>query len=271
MRIAFIAHEPHILLLAEIEKFRALVRRSNATGGIAGRIENKQFRSRCDGFGNVRGANGKAVSSARLHVHGSRAGVLHDVRIADPIWRGNDDFVAGLREHADNVKNGMLAADVGDAFFRFVVGTKFALVPRADCFAQRHYPGRGGVLRLVLVDRFNCGLLDVIRSGEVRLTRAEVGDVHALGLELIRGGNDGGGWRDLYAIDAVRELHGFSLENMKIELGVLSYQFSVNSFTNICTAIQETFAFRRSSTMGGTKPVSGAPSCAISRTSFELR
>jgi len=34
---------------------------------------------------------------------------------------------------------------------------------------------------------------------------------------------------------------------------------------------QEIFARKRSSTMAGTNPVNGAPSCAISRTNFELK
>src|SRR5215467_14577561 len=105
----------------------------------------------------------------------------------------------------------MLAADVGYAFFRLVAGAEFALVPYADRIAQRHHAGRRRVLRLVLVNRLDGGLLDMVWRREVRLSRAEVGNIHTFGLELIRSGDDGGGRRDLYAVDAVRKLHCFSL------------------------------------------------------------
>src|SRR5579859_1063302 len=117
MRIAFIAHQPDVVFLAEFEELRALVRRRNAAGWITGRIEDDQFCFWRDGFGYVRRANRKTIFRARFDDNRTRAGVLDDIRIADPVRRRHDDFVAGLDEYADDVEDGVLAADIGDTFF----------------------------------------------------------------------------------------------------------------------------------------------------------
>jgi hypothetical protein len=83
-------------------------------------------------------------------------------------------------------------------------------VPRADRFAQRHDAARSRVLRVVLLDRAHRRFLYVIRRGEVGFARTEVGEVDAAGLELVSLHDDGGCRRDLDAIDAFGEMHGFS-------------------------------------------------------------
>src|SRR5207247_9407589 len=109
-----------------------------------------------------------------------------------------------LNKHVDDIEDRVLAADVRDALFRFVIGAEFALVPGTNRFAQRHNAGGWRVLCFVFVDGLDGRLFNVIRSRKIRFTRAEVGDVHALGLKLIRGGNYGCGWRAWYAGDEVR-------------------------------------------------------------------
>src|SRR5262249_25707795 len=134
----------------------------------------------------------------------SRTRVFDDIRVADPIGRRHDDFVAGLNEYADDVEDRMLAADVCYALFRFVIRTEFALVPGANCVAKGHHTGSWRVLSLIFVNRFDRGLLDVVGRREVWLARTKVCDVHALSFQLICSSDDGCGWRDLYAIDAIR-------------------------------------------------------------------
>ena len=105
----------------------------------------------------------------------------------------------------------MFAADVRDAFLRVVAGAELALVPCADGFAQWHNTGRRGVFRFVVVDGLDRGLLNVVRRRKIRLAWTKVSNVHALSLQLIRCGDDGGRRRDLDSVDTVRELHCFSL------------------------------------------------------------
>jgi len=55
----------------------------------------------------------------------------------------------------------------------------------------------------VLLDGLDSGFLDVVRSREVRLAGAEVGDVHTFGFQLFGGIDDRGGGGNLDAVDAV--------------------------------------------------------------------
>src|SRR5258706_9068939 len=136
--------------------------------------------------------------------------VFHDIGIAHPIWCGNDDFIALLHQNADYVENGMLAANVYDTFFRLVSGFQFPLVPGADGFAQRHNATSGRVLRVVLLDGANGGLLDVIGRRKIRLAGAEVRDIYTFRFQLFGFGNYRRSGRDLDAIDAFSQLHAFS-------------------------------------------------------------
>ena len=79
----------------------------------------------------------------------------------------------------------MLAADVDHALFRIVIRPQLALVPRHNRFPQRQDAPRRRVLRVIFLDRVDRRLLDVLRRGKIRLARPEVGDVHALGLQLL--------------------------------------------------------------------------------------
>src|SRR5207253_1795545 len=101
----------------------------------------------------------------------------------------------------------MFAANADHAFFCDIRRAEFALMPRADRFAQRHDAARRCVFRLVFLDRLDRGFLDVVRRGKVRLAGAEVRDIHSTRLQLLRFGDHCGGRRNLYAIDTVRKLH----------------------------------------------------------------
>ena len=94
----------------------------------------------------VRGVMAASTCSARSaetvgglggHEHGLAAGELDDVREADPVRRGNDDFVALFDQRADGVVDGVLAADGDDAFARARRSCRVARVPVADGLAQR--------------------------------------------------------------------------------------------------------------------------------------
>ncbi len=188
-----------------------LVRRNHASRRIARRIQDQEFRFRSDGLFNRGGFHAETVFRARLHVNRRAARVLDDVRKAHPIRRGDDHLVACLHQHAHHIEDAVLSADGDDAFLRRVIRAQFALVPRANRFAQRHDSRRRRVLRLIFFDRLDRRLLDVLRSREVRLARAEVGDVHALRFQPVGLGDDRRRRRDLYAIDPFRELHALSL------------------------------------------------------------
>jgi len=83
-----------------------------------------------------------------------------------------------------------------------------------------------------------------------------VGNATLLAFQLVRCGDDGGRRRDLDSVDTVRELHASPCE----------LQNRVD-YVECRKKTSRNFRLMRSSTIGGTSPVNGAPSCAISRTS----
>src|SRR2546421_8068228 len=100
-----------------------------------------------------------------------------DIGIAHPIGRGNDAFIPLLHQYAYHIEDRMFSADIDGAFLRFVARTQLAFVPSADRLAQWHDPAGRRVLGVVLLNGVDGGLLDVIRSGAVRVALAGVRNV----------------------------------------------------------------------------------------------
>ena len=154
MRVALVGHQPDFVFLAKGENLLEFIRRNDTRrDGLLGELTNDHARSRSDGFFDGGGFYAEAFFGAGLHNNRLAAGVFHDVGIADPVGRGDDDFVAGFESgRLTAIEDGMLAADVDDALLGFVGGAEFALVPVADGFAQGHDAGRGGVFGFIFVD-----------------------------------------------------------------------------------------------------------------------
>src|SRR5580704_1451990 len=84
----------------------------------------------------------------------------------------------------------MLAAHVRNAFLEVVSGSVEAFVMVADGLLQLHCSTDGRVLGEVLLNRANGRALDVVGSGKVGLTRAEIDHVDALAPQPVGvGGN----------------------------------------------------------------------------------
>ena len=189
--------------------------RANSLGGITapvgllGRIGDDHFGFRGHDLFDFRGAQHEGIVFTRFGEDRDAAGIFHHVRIADPVGRADDDFVAGIDERADGVEDGVLAADVDYTFGRRVGRFELRFVPVANGLAQRQDAGDGSVFCFIVVERFDDGALDVFRRGEIRLAGTEVRDVDALSLQFFRFLQDGHGRRDVDAIDGVGELDRF--------------------------------------------------------------
>src|SRR5690348_2039743 len=81
----------------------------------------------------------------------------------------------------------MLAADVHYALGRLIRGAEFARVPFADRLAKSGNARYRRVFGAIFVERLDGGALDVLRRGKVWFASAEIGDVNALGFELLGG------------------------------------------------------------------------------------
>src|SRR5882757_1443134 len=182
MGVALIAHQPNVALLADGENALVLIGRNYAARRIVRRTQDDHAGLWADGFLDHAGFHAEAIFGPRFYVDRRASGVLDDIRVADPIRSGNNDFIALLYENTDHVEDRVLAADINDTFFWLVVRFQFALVPGADGFAQGHDPAGCGVLGVILLDGADSRFLDVLRGREVGLAGTKVSDVHTFRL-----------------------------------------------------------------------------------------
>ena len=79
-----------------------------------------------------------------------------------------------------------------------------------DGVAQLGRPAHGRVLREIILDGGDGGILDVLRRGKMRFARAEIHDVNALLAQLVGFGHHCHGGRGLDAVDSFRKFEGRS-------------------------------------------------------------
>ena len=137
-----------------------------------------------------------------------------------------------------------------------------------DGIPQLGCPGHGGVLGEIVLDRRDGRVLDVLRRGEVRLSRAEVDHIDALGRSLSASATTA-----MVAEGSMRLMRSVSLSAPGA--AVTGLIVSCLRFIIIrCPAslvCRIEFLAQPCSTISGTSPFIGPPSCATSRTRRELR
>ena len=129
----------------------------------------------------------------------------HHVGIADPIGRGDDDFVANVAGGQKRVEQDLLAPRPHNRLRGLVVETVLPLELGGDGLAQRHDAQNGGIFGLAALDGGDGGFLDVVGRIKIRLADGQRDDVAACVLEiarLLRGHHGGGG---LHAGDGAGE------------------------------------------------------------------
>jgi hypothetical protein len=121
VRVAFVAHQPDVVLVAGSQDALVFVGRNHTAGWIIGRAENDHACFRRDGLLDYGCFGAEAIFRSALHVNRCAPCVFHDIGIAHPVGSRDDDFVALLNEHADHVEDRVFTANVDNAFFRFVI------------------------------------------------------------------------------------------------------------------------------------------------------
>ena len=107
-----------------------------------------------------------------------------DIRIGNPVRRMDDDFVFRVQGSRKRFKDDLLAARPGNHLFDAVLQ---AIVTREfgdNGLAQGRGPQGIGVVSIASLHRFACGLNDMSRCVEVRLTHRKVHDVLAFCAKL---------------------------------------------------------------------------------------
>ena len=192
----------HVALVQK-QKYPALVRQAHDPLQILGRhdrpcrirrrVEDDGLGPRRDGPLDGVGCDAEALRLAGFEKHHLAARVLDDVFEAHPVGNGQDHLVAVVDKYLDGVKQRQLAAGGKDGLVDRVVRAEVAGVPLHNRLAHVRNARHHGVAGEVGLDRGNGGVLDVPRSGEVRLAGPEIHQVDALGAQFSRLGGHGHG------------------------------------------------------------------------------
>ena len=152
---------------------------------------------------------GHFVGIRRLGLDDDRLGAdeADHVGIAQPVRRGDDDFVAGFAAGEDRVVAGLLGAVADDDLARLVVDVVVGGVFLADRGAQLGQSGARRVFGETFLQRLDRRLFDVLRRIEVGLAGAESADIDALGAHGLGFAVDGEGERGSELNGVGREVH----------------------------------------------------------------
>ena len=176
-------------------------------GGIGGTIEHQQLARRRDCRLQLLGIEPETVGGATGDQAHAGAGQLGHFRVAQPVGRGQQQFIAGPQEHLEEVVQGLLAA-VGD---QHLVGAGRNLIFSAEfCgnrLAQGRFAGGRSVAGVAGLKGRRGGLADEGRGIEIRLPRTEAADVMAIGAQGFGPGGNGQGQGGLQRFCPGRELN----------------------------------------------------------------
>src|SRR6476646_1054620 len=103
-----------------------------------------------------------------------------DIGKGHPIWSWDNDVVAFVDHGFENIKDGMLAADVDEALRDVEFRTEITSVLLNDRLPQIANSACSGVFGEIRIDGLNAGLLDVFRCRKIRFARSEVHNVYSL-------------------------------------------------------------------------------------------
>ena len=167
--------------------------RINGAGRVARAVEDEHAGRSADGIGELFRRDLPLVLTLGLDDVGLGADEADHVGVARPVRRGDDDLVTGITTG----ENRVVARVLGTAVHRDLVRGVFDVVVLEEFvgngLAQLGDATDGGVLRAAGLERFDRGVLDVLRRVEIRLSGTEAGDVLTLGLHFFRLGGDGEG------------------------------------------------------------------------------
>ena len=123
----------------------------------------------------------------------------HHFRIADPVGRRNDDFIAWVQGGHEGVEEDLLAARADNRLLRLVVQPVFTLELVGNRLAQFRNTRNRRVFRFAALDGVDGRFLDIFGRIEIRLAGAKADHIAALRFQLtgFLGNGDSGGW--LYA------------------------------------------------------------------------
>ncbi len=191
--VDFVAHDEDAMFHAKIAQGADFLGGVDASGGIAGGIEDKQPSAGSQGGAELVGGDLEFGAIGGWKDDGGRAGQLHHFGVTQPIGGRDDDVVAFLAGGEDDVVAGVFAAAGNDDLAGRVGEAILALELVGDGLAKLRDAAGGCVLGEASVQGIDSGLLDVIGGVEVGFARAESDDIFAGGFHGLGFGVDGEG------------------------------------------------------------------------------
>ena len=195
--IDFVSHDQHLRVITQhLGQRLQLGKGVNSTAGVVGAVEDDPLGTRRYRLFKLGGRQLETVVFMALDNDRGSAIQAGDIRVGNPVRRMDDNLVPRIEGSRQRFKNDLLAARCGhhlfDAVLQAIVTGEFG----DDGLAQ----GRGaqcvGVVSIAGLHRLACGLNDMRRCVEVRLTHCKVDDVPAFCAKLRHQGvgGDTRGW-----------------------------------------------------------------------------
>ena len=196
MVIDLVGDHVQVVLHAHLGDGLQLAAGVHHSGGVGGVVQDHALGLGGDGCGQLLRGDLEVLRLRSLYHHRHAAYHPDQLDVAHPVGSGQDHLVAGIHQRPQGrIDTGLGAAGHGD-LGRLIVHAAVLLQPLTHGLPQLHSARRGSILGVVVLDRLDAGLLDVVRGGEIGLAGAEANHVQAVGPHLLEQGIDGqsGGW-----------------------------------------------------------------------------
>ena len=192
MLVDFVGNHPHMMFHSPFTNRLDGFRLPHGTRRIVRRVHDDGFRTFGTRFFEIFKTWFEIAVGTGEHFDRHASGQFHRFRIARPIRRRNDDFVAFIKQDLECRVHGLLAAVGYDNLVRIDFVTGIAQRFFCDCLAQFRQTCRWSVtIVLRILHRFGRSCDDRSRSREVRLARAKSNDVDSFSFHRFRFGING--------------------------------------------------------------------------------
>ena len=159
--------------------------------GVGGRGEHDEFGAGGDGGLELLGRHLEVILELGFDEDALTFGKADELLVGDPEWGGDDDFVAGVDEALDDLKEALLGAGGDDNLLGFVLEAVVAEELGADSFLEVGIARHGRIVGEIVVDGLLGCFLHHLGGVEVGLTDGEADDIFALGFEFAGLGGHG--------------------------------------------------------------------------------
>ena len=160
-------------------------------GGVGGIVQDHALGFGGDGGSQLFRSDLEVLRLRGLHHHRHAAHHPDQFDVTHPVGSGQDHLVAGIHQRPQGrIDTGLGAAGHGD-LRRLIVHAAVLLQPLTYGLTQLHGACGGSVFGIVVLDRLDAGLFDVVGGGEIRLTGAEADHIQAISTHLLKHRIDG--------------------------------------------------------------------------------